>query len=187
MAVNDLTTLANVKAWLKLPATANTDLDPLLLRLISAASAFIQTALDRTFAVTAYTESRDGKGTTVMLLKDYPVISVTAVTVDAMPVPPAADCTKPGFVFGEKSVGLNGYKFTRGLHNVQISYSSGYATVPLEIEQVAIDLIAKKYKGMSRIGLRSEVLNQQTTYFDVQDINDEIKSVLKQYAKVVPL
>ena len=55
----DLTTLANVKGWLGVTATTD---DALLSRLISAASDYVQTWLNRTIATQTYSETRDGSG-----------------------------------------------------------------------------------------------------------------------------
>src|SRR5215469_8806175 len=59
----DLTTLADVKAWLQTGQSAfpPTD-DGLLARLITAASQYIQTWLNRQIAATDYLELRDGTG-----------------------------------------------------------------------------------------------------------------------------
>ena len=63
MAFGDLTTLADVKAWLQpgqaaFPATD----DALLTRLITAASQYIQTWLNRQISLANYLETRDGIG-----------------------------------------------------------------------------------------------------------------------------
>jgi hypothetical protein len=64
MAFGDLTTLADVKAWLQTGQSAFpvTD-DALLTRLITAASQVIQTWLNRQIALQDWTEIRDGAGT----------------------------------------------------------------------------------------------------------------------------
>jgi len=186
MAANDLTDLATVKAWLKIPTLATTD-DALLGKLITSASAFLLSTLDRSFTLESVTEQRNGKGTAAMMTKDYPVYSVTSVKIGNQLIPQAADSTQPGFLYSDKTIYLNGYCFPRGAQNVQLVYVAGYAAIPAEVSQVAIDLIAKKYKQRDRIGLRSEVLQGQTVFFDLTDINDEIISILKQYRKVVPV
>ena len=63
MAFDDLTTLADVKAWLQtgqssFPATD----DALLTNLVTAASHYIQTWLNRQIAPADYLEVRDGTG-----------------------------------------------------------------------------------------------------------------------------
>jgi hypothetical protein len=125
--MGDLTSLANLKSWVKV--TVDTD-DPLLTRLVSAASAFIQTWLNRQIASASYTENRDGHGKRVMPLANYPVTAITGVTVDGVAIPPAPDTLSPGYRLVNDQVALNGYLFPRGYGNVQIIYTAGYASTP---------------------------------------------------------
>jgi gp6-like head-tail connector protein len=62
MAASDLTTLADVKAWLNTTGTFGTTDDALLTRLITAASQFLKNWLSRDIVLTNYTELRDGVG-----------------------------------------------------------------------------------------------------------------------------
>ena len=63
MAFGDLTTLGDVKSWLQTGQNAfpATD-DALLTRLITAASQFIQTWLNRQITLQDWIETRDGLG-----------------------------------------------------------------------------------------------------------------------------
>jgi hypothetical protein len=63
VAFGDLTTLADVKAWLQTGQAAfpATD-DALLTGLITAASQYIQTWLNRQISLANYFETRDGTG-----------------------------------------------------------------------------------------------------------------------------
>ena len=63
MTTGDLTTLANVKAYFSPPLVTTAD-DALLSRLITAASGFIQSWLNRTIASATYSETRNGAGGT---------------------------------------------------------------------------------------------------------------------------
>src|SRR5487761_1325744 len=85
MATGDLTTLDNVKAWFAPPLMTTSD-DALLTRLVTAASAFIQTWLGRTIAQTSYSETRNGQGGTRLFLRNRPVVA-TASRSRRRPVP----------------------------------------------------------------------------------------------------
>lgn len=193
----DLTTLADVKAWLGLPTpvagqTPYTD-DALLTRMTTAASAFIQSTLNRTFGVALYVETRNGKNTDTMLVADYPIIYVQSVIIGNKSIPRQAVWTQngpapTGFSFSDKAIYLNGgYRFCKGRQNVTFVYQAGYDPIPFEISQVCIELVGKKYEERKRIGLRSAILEGQNIFYDLKDINDEMKSVLGQYKKVVPI
>ena len=91
----DLTTLAEVKAWLQTVQSAfpATD-DALLTRLITAASQFIQTWLNRQIASQDWIETRDGMGNDSgpwearYQFAAFPVSAVSLVVVDGLTIPP---------------------------------------------------------------------------------------------------
>src|SRR5215469_2264377 len=95
MSFSDLTTLADVKAWLQTGQSAfpATD-DALLTRLITAASQFIQTWLNRQIASQDWIEIRDGLGGPLSLYEvryqfaTFPVSAVSLVVVDGLTIPP---------------------------------------------------------------------------------------------------
>src|SRR5215469_1284691 len=91
----DLTTLADVKAWLQTGQSAfpATD-DALLTRLITAASQFIQTWLNRQIASQDWIEIRDGLGSVLgpcdvrYQFAAFPVSAVSLVVVGGLIIPP---------------------------------------------------------------------------------------------------
>ena len=90
MAAGDLTTLADVKAWLNTTGTFGTTDDALLTRLITAASQFLKNWLSRDIVLTNYTELRDGLGapSSTFIFANYPVTAVYAVNVAGVNIPP---------------------------------------------------------------------------------------------------
>src|SRR5579862_2403078 len=126
MAASDLTSLANVKAWFAPPLAATSD-DALLQRLITAASGFILTWLDRDLTQQSYGETRDGTGGTRLALGNTPVTAVSSVAIDGVAIPPMPDAVSPGYGFSATQLVLRGFAFTRGAQNVAVSYTAGYA------------------------------------------------------------
>jgi uncharacterized phiE125 gp8 family phage protein len=180
----DLTTLANLKAWLNLTATGD---DALLGRLVTAASAFVENWLGRAAATTSYVETRDGTGGTTLVFAVTPVTAVTALTIDNHPIAPSPDGVAPGYVFSPSRLALIGGGFRRGLANVTVSYQAGYAATPPEIEQAVIALAALRYRERERIGLVSKGLAGETTSFAQKDMPADVATALQRYRKVVPL
>src|ERR1700691_3911668 len=136
MSILDLTTLANVKAWQSPPLISTTD-DVLLARLVTAASSFILNYQQRPMLPSRlYTELRDGEGGTTMVLRQWPVTSVTAVTIDGIAVAAANRAApSPGWLLepwdglsaGQpQKLSLIGYRFVRGPQNISVSYAAGY-------------------------------------------------------------
>lgn len=186
MATGDLTTLDNVKAWLSPPLTSTAD-DALLSRLVTAASRFIETWLDRTIAAQDYTETRDSRGGARLFLRHRPVTAVAAVSVDGVAVPPSSGAGAAGFLFDDSSVSLAGYAFTRGVGNVTVTYTAGYVATPPEIEQACIELVVTRYKERDRIGQVSKNLGGETVSFSQKDLPADVQTLLDQYRNVVPL
>lgn len=180
----DLTTLANVKAWANVKTT---DDDALLTRLISAASEYIQTWLNRSFASQAYNEVRDGNGNCRMVFAESPVTAVSSLVVNGRPIPASAGFGQAGYSFDKTMLKLTGYTFERGIGNVLISYTAGYAATPPEIEQACIDLISLRYKERDRIGHQSKSLAGETVTFFIKDMPDSVQTILNNYRKVIPL
>ena len=76
---NALTTLNNVKTIAGIALT-NTTPDALLTRLINSLSQAAESYCGRSFARASYTETYNGNGRQVLLLRHWPVISVSLVT-----------------------------------------------------------------------------------------------------------
>jgi len=116
--------------------------DPLVARLISAVSTYIQNVINRTVRNQAYAETRSGNGGQALLPLQYPVTSVAALTVDGITIPPRPALGvgsnsnfigfgwqggPAGYTFDVNRVMLSGlYCFSRGFANVALSYSAGF-------------------------------------------------------------
>lgn len=107
--------------------------DPVLQRLISALSAYVQNWLNRTIANTDYIEMRNGVGGARMCTKQFPITSVAGVSVNGLPVqaraPLAPNMTYTnagGYVFDDISVMLSGWCFARGYQNIALQYAAGF-------------------------------------------------------------
>jgi uncharacterized phiE125 gp8 family phage protein len=186
MATGDLTTLANVKAYLSPPLVTTAD-DALLSRLITAASQFIQSWLNRTIASASYSETRNGSGSARLFLRNRPVTAVASVTVDGVAIAASSPApTGDGYLFDESSLYLVGHCFMRGTQNVTVQYTAGYAATPPEIEQACIALVALRYKERDRIGQGSKNIGGETVSFQQNDMPADVATILDQYRNVVP-
>src|SRR4051812_27918653 len=120
MADGDLTTLDDVKAWLKTGQSAfpNTD-DALVQRLITAASRHIESWLGRQIAAADWQEVRDGTGGQRLAFANLPVSAVLLLSIDGLTIPaaPADGCCGAGYVFTPTELALRGYIFTRRAQN----------------------------------------------------------------------
>ena len=136
MAAGDLTTVQNALAWLEL--TSDGQGDQPLQRTISAVSAAIQVWLGYQVAQASYDRWMSGGGTRMLMLPDRPVTAVSLVNICGMDIPLSSGALSPGFLFTDRAVVLRYWRFERGLLNVHVQYTAGWATTPPDIEQACL-------------------------------------------------
>jgi hypothetical protein len=189
VAFGDLTTLADVKAWLQtgqaaFPATDDT----VLTRLITAASQYIQTWLNRQIALADYLETRDGNGGDRLQFACFPVTAMLSLTIDGQAVPVAASTIAAGYRFSPTQLSVRGYRFNRGAQNVIVAYTAGYTSTPPDVAQACIELVALRYRERTRIGEVSRSLGgAETVAYAQKDMSDATKTLLQQYRLVAPI
>src|SRR5260370_26551527 len=123
---DDLCTVADLKSWL--PNQGNND-DTTLQCLITNASLQVLLYVNRLHLLAsvlgALTETYDGNDADRLLPRYYPIIGVTAVTIDGTAIQQSqgfnAGSMVAGFSFDARRIFLRGFVFVRGLQNVQMS------------------------------------------------------------------
>jgi hypothetical protein len=196
MPYGDLCALADVTAWLQtgqnpFPATD----DPLLSRLITAASRFIESWLGRQILAADWLEVRDGSGGERLAFANVPVSAVLSLSIDGLAIPAAPPPESAGgggfsagYVFTPTELALRGYVFTRRAQNVVVTYTAGYASVPPDIGQACIELVAQRYRERTRIGEASKALmSGETVAFSQKDMSDDVRTLLAEYRAVAPV
>lgn len=190
MAFGDLTTLGDVKVWLKTGQNAFPDTDDALLtRLIGAASQFIQNWLGRQIASGDWLEVRDGTGGTRLVFASTPVSAVLSLSIDGLAIPPAPDDGGfgAGYVFTPSELALRGYVFTCRTQNVIVAYTAGYATTPPDIAQACIEMVCRRYRERSRIGESGRSISGgEAVTFSPRDLGADIRLLLAPYRIVAP-
>jgi hypothetical protein len=195
MAVGDLCQLADIQAWLPNAPTAAPGAD-LISQLITAASRAICAYCGRgQFTAQSYTDTYDGAGKTWMLLRQWPVLSVTAIALTQCGV--VTTITDPTTFQLEAPIPAGGAQrltlvsphlyFPRGRGNVQITYEAGYQTVPPDVAQACIEAVGEAYQRRNRIGQTSVSSQGQTTVaFSQSDLNAAAKAMLEPYIRRLP-
>jgi len=133
MAQNDLCTLGDVKAWL---GRTDTNSDAVLASLITRTSRQILSYLRRpTVLPHTVNEVCDGTGGDSIMLREWPVLSITSLTIGGETIPPAPTWCGAGFLLepwdgvppGRSSrLAVKGFCLPRGVQNVSVSYRAGY-------------------------------------------------------------
>lgn len=177
----DLTTVAAVAAFLSQDPAQDASL---LQNLVSAVSVFIQSWTGCVFAPADYSEIRNGNGREGLAFTYGPVTAVISVSIDGQTIAASAGWPCAGYSFDESTLHLSGSCFTRGRRNVQITYSAGYTTIPLDVAQACIELVAVHYKLRDKSGLVSEAAMQQTTNYLQTDMPASARVMLNPYRRV---
>ena len=160
--------------------------DILISRLITSCSDFIESWLNRTFAISNYNDFRNGSGSNRMMFSNYPVIGVSSVMINGVNIP-ASDGNSYGYRNDSNKVWLVGSKFPIGTGNIQLSYEAGFMFTPPAIEQVCIELVATKYFMKDRIGVSSKHIGAEHVVFSSKDLREDARSILANYTKVIPI
>lgn len=135
----DLTRLATVREWLAPgTGTVGTGGDALLERLITSASRFVLNHIGRdSLAIAEYDEWLDSGGQNFILLRQWPVLSVTSIAFDGLSITDTATGNPPasGYLLespapsgGQQRLSIYPHKFPRGRSSVRVVYTAGYRT-----------------------------------------------------------
>jgi hypothetical protein len=156
LADNALIDLGSLKEYLNIDS-ADTSKDNFLIRKINAMSTLVQQYINRNLNVQTYTENLQGNNRQYLTLRNYPLVSVESVSFfDNILDPSQYDvddyCMKRGMVYKETGwtandflIGIGGDPVP-GRKIIQIQYHAGYETIPADIQDATIDLVALKYK-----------------------------------------
>lgn len=116
-------------------------------------------------------------------------MSITSIHDDPLRVYGAStliDAAK--YVIGDADAGLillDGLTFQQGLRNIKITYEGGFASIPADLEQAAIELVwAAREKGANNlIGVRSRSIadgNVQFVNLDWGSVN--LAPIISKYS-----
>lgn len=195
---SDLTTVAAVQQWKQIAGTAGSASAAEaaeLQALITSVSAWITNYCGRNFVgVVACNEIRNGTGKERIVLADRPLVAVTSITVNQCAIPPQVADGQPGYFIiptpaadslGPNIIALERYCFARGRYNVRLSYTAGWATIPLAVAQACIEIVTAAYKrGPRDPALTSQAVENQTTAFSQAAITPAAMAMLDPYRKV---
>lgn len=212
MAAVDLTTLAQVQAHIKVDAADTA----LVSTLITALSRYIAQfcGRDNLNAVVSVTDLLDGSGSDKQFVTEWPIKTVTSVSLSGVALPVSPDGIQPGYVFDPNAiillpntfVGVPGSRyalarFPRGRRNVQVVYSAGYDATskppgnaafngaPDDLGYAATYLVAQEYKKRDWIDQASKTLAQsgEVVTFRSWEWPPFIESILQEYKQPWPI
>ena len=184
-----LITLAQAKAFLKIP-NGTTAEDVIISDLVNNASQQAAQYCGRRFVSETYTEYYDGDGSDKLIVKNYPIISVTSLHDDTNRLFQSySEIDVSANVLLESGAGIvrlwNEYSaFSKGKANIKIVYVAGYTTIPYSLQHAALLIVMYTYKRQyqdQRIGLQSETIGDRNMTYSNEDIPKAAKTILDTY------
>ncbi len=193
-----LTTLATLKAYLQIAGDQN---DALLESLILAVSAQFAAHCGRNLAARSYSPDPaspdfdpgnavlDGNGYPDLLLPQYPVVSLDALTVDGQALDPAplGGQAGAGWLLDRAAgvVSLGQGVFPRGRANVTAAYRAGFAAMPADLAQAACEQAAVRFQesaaGQGRLGISARTLADGSLSYATGPLLPQVAAVLERY------
>lgn len=181
--MTDLITAAQVQAYLGLASVPAQ-----FASLVSAVSAFVRQFCSRDFTQQSYNETYNTVLSDGLPLRQLPIVSVSSVTVMGIVVPPATSPLQYGYLFDENQIYLTlDSKFPLAKQSTVVAYTAGYSTIPNDLQQACIEMVALEYKRITNIGYTSQTLAGQTvTGFVMSNMPAYILNVLNNYRRMYP-
>lgn len=218
----DLTTIQNVWNWAastgpqqqaQIPSNDQDIIDlviaDLSLKVITMtgrgpASNIIDTTQSPFVAPVIYTEDYDGSGSGMQLLRNWPIRSVQALTINGVTIPQSTSFGIAGFLIdtGARFLRLRGgsgsfsgynvnfllspqAQFCQGVQNVNVQYTAGFDGIPPDLKLAVTRTASLKYVSKRWQGKKSDSLAAgagTTSYADYDFYPDDLKTILN-YAR----
>ena len=180
-ASTNLCTRDNVKSYLGLTGTTYDDVIDLL---IPAASEAIERFCGRRFGQSSYTEYHDGGGKDALVLAQRPVASVSGVWDDVnrnfsddflLDADEYVVDTARGLVV------LRNGAFSDGVRNVKVTYTAGDSSVPTDVAQACIMLVAALFhRGREAAdGLDGRAIAEASQRFAQDPLPEQVQRILR--------
>lgn len=169
MALSDtaLISVATARAWLSGLPSVDADVE----RLIESASQIANSYAQRHLAATGYTERLSGSGSSILLLKQHPIQSITSVHIDgSWEFGTDTVCTD---YESDTSAGIlylySGWPV--GERNIKVVYRAGYelASVPKEIQQAVVEVMAWTQRRITggQVGMSTHSFGDESVSYEM--------------------
>lgn len=181
-----LTSTANVKSFAGISVSTY---DTLLGLLIDGVSSYIENETGRTFASAAYTEYFNG-GADEFCIKNRPIASTPAVVIsynngtNSVPNWVAVSVDDIAVDYTTGLITCTYGHLPRGVQNVKIVYTGGYASSPADLELVCKQLVAKAFEQRKATGKTRESLGGASIDWK-NTLDPEQASTLDKYKNIV--
>jgi hypothetical protein len=188
-----LIALADAKAFLKVTGAGD---DGIIGDIINEVSTWVSNIIGRPLLQASYVEYYDGDGSRDLLLRRFPVVSVSNLNRDYLRTwTSATDIDVTNNVQIDLSAGIlrlwnNEDAFWKGHGNIRVTYVAGYtlAQIPYAIKLACSKLISFMYHEAyvnQRVGVASESQDQRVITYLNEPIMKDVLHMLKPYQSIV--
>ena len=182
MSILDATpvTLAEMRSFLNISESADTGQDSIIENLLDDLTVAIEDYLGVAIINKAYTEYYDGDGSSTLLVKRYPIVTVTSLTVDT-----TVESSDDYYLYSEAGdIIADGFGFTADHRNITLVYMAGWgaarANVPRPIKLALKLWVSQVYKKHVAI-INQRFAEGATVNFTSEDMPDEVAKKLTPY------
>ena len=189
----DLITLSDAKAWISTAMPGATVDDLVIQSCITGVSQYVITQTGRLCLsdIKSFTDRYDGNGNDLLLLRQYPIVTIQSLTVGTQTIAQSPDYVQTGWAINSTKTGivlLGGCsRFCKGRMNVGISWTAGYNGAPYDLQQAVMEIVAQDYARRSTVDSASIIIPQGgTTTFRAWAIPPKAQSVILSYKRPWP-
>lgn len=186
-------TLNEIKYHLHI-GISDTTYDTLLEQLINSSYKILEQYIGHPIKSATYTEYYDGDNTNKLLLRKWPIVSVTSIHVDPDREFNSDDLinasnyyvdTEHGEIEIFQGLAAGPAWFDKGIKNVKVIYVAGYATIPNDIRQASIWHVAWMFRRSDTEGTTAQSLGGKSETYDERAIPEWLRHVLAPYKERV--
>jgi len=173
---------------------SETEFDDQLINLANRSYKILEKYLGRQMKSQSYTEYYDGPDEYKLVLRKYPVVSVTTVHVDIERDFGSDTLVDSGNYFVDTNVdtsvgtieffdadGSGPVWFEPGIRNVKVVYTAGFATIPNDLVHAGCMHVAWLFKRSDTEAMKNASLGGKTESYESDMIPHYIKQVLLPY------
>lgn len=170
--------------------SAELEIDSLYDFLIDAVSVWIENVCNRTFNSTVYSTDLDGTGTAVMVLPQYPIISLSDISIgndyDGWVAFSNAAMSQVRIKYTEGELYYAG-GFNEGWSNIKVGYIAGYETIPEDLKLLCIQIIVDLANQSEKDGTLESEKQGDYSYkiATVVEKSNKYQKVINLYRNVV--
>lgn len=185
----ELSATADIKTMLGITTSGQ---DSLLAIIKSNVEAWAKNYCGRDFLVSSYTEYHDGDDTSVLRVRQRPVVSVTSIYSDPARLFEAASLIPASDLIGDAEsirlgfIELFTYRFLRGAKATKIVYSAGYSTVPTDLSMAVKLIVCKQFKVIDKkmFAERTQQVGDMTLTLSTDEFPRDAMTILESYRRM---